>query len=67
VLTVNVLEDGAADADVDALVERWMERQAPLLERWQQMLAELRASSGNDSAIFTVAMRELFDLAQAGA
>jgi glutamate dehydrogenase len=31
------------------------------------MLAELRASSGNDSAIFTVAMRELFDLAQAGA
>jgi glutamate dehydrogenase len=66
VLTVNVLEEGDDSADPAALVEGWLERQASLLGRWQQMLNELRASSGNDSAIFTVAMRELFDLAQAG-
>ncbi|GGO75660.1 NAD-specific glutamate dehydrogenase [Marinobacterium nitratireducens] len=67
-LTVKVLaeagetEDGEAP---DALVSGWLDRRADMLERWQQMLAELRGANLNDCAIFTVALRELLDLAQA--
>ncbi|MFC6673659.1 NAD-glutamate dehydrogenase [Marinobacterium aestuariivivens] len=69
-LTVKVLSEAEttqAGEDPRALVEQWLGRRSELLERWQQMLSELRSASLNDCAVFTVALRELLDLAQAGA
>ena len=45
-------------------MERWEKREAPLLERWHEMLTELHAATTPDFAMFAVANRELLDLAQ---
>ncbi|NVK42479.1 MAG: NAD-glutamate dehydrogenase [Oceanospirillaceae bacterium] len=69
-LTVKVLsevETSDAEPEPEALVGQWLEQRSGLLQRWQQMLAELRGANLNDCAIFTVALRELLDLAQASA
>ncbi|GGK62920.1 NAD-glutamate dehydrogenase [Amphritea balenae] len=49
----------------DALVERWFASNELLLTRWQRLLSEIRTSAQQDFAIFTVAIRELLELAQA--
>ncbi|WP_432695411.1 NAD-glutamate dehydrogenase [Marinobacterium sp. YM272] len=46
-----------------ACVECWLESNAVLLERWNQILSDLSAVSQPDSAVFAVAMRELVELA----
>ena len=45
-------------------VRTWEEHEAPLIQRWQEMLTELHATSAPDFAMFAVANRELLDLAQ---
>ncbi|KZN33273.1 NAD-glutamate dehydrogenase [Pseudoalteromonas luteoviolacea] len=47
------------DDDVDTLIDQWMDNQASLLHRWQQMLAEFKTSQNHDFAKFSVALREL--------
>ena len=42
----------------------WLARHQPLVARWRQMLAELRAAGSGDYSMYTVANRELQDLAQ---
>ena len=42
-------------------------REAPLLEHWHQMLAELQAAATPDFAMLAVANRELLNLAQSTA
>ncbi|MGB0466245.1 MAG: NAD-glutamate dehydrogenase [Pontibacterium sp.] len=68
-ITVSVLSAGALDGDTDdcgeALVNRWFESNAVLLNRWQRLLDDIRNSAQQDFAIFTVAIRELLELAQA--
>ncbi len=64
-ITVSVLQ-GEGGADIDARVAEWVERNLALVERWQAMLAELRAASGTDYAMYAVASRELMDLAHSG-
>ncbi|MEH6577200.1 MAG: NAD-glutamate dehydrogenase, partial [Amphritea sp.] len=48
----------------DALVDQWLENNSQLLARWQGLLNEIRGSAQRDYAIFTVAIRELLELAQ---
>ncbi|WP_440055988.1 NAD-glutamate dehydrogenase [Pseudoalteromonas sp. T1lg65] len=47
------------DSDVNSQIEQWMDKQAGLLHRWQQMLSEFKTSQTHDFAKFSVALREL--------
>jgi glutamate dehydrogenase len=46
-------------ADVNELVESWMDSQSVLLTRWQHMLQEFKTSQSHDFAKISVALREL--------
>ncbi|ESP93320.1 MULTISPECIES: NAD-glutamate dehydrogenase [Pseudoalteromonas] len=54
-----VLNSFEGDGEVDSLIDQWMDNQASLLHRWQQMLAEFKTSQNHDFAKFSVALREL--------
>ena len=45
--------------DPHALIVAWQERNQRAIEREEQLLAELRAAPVLDSAMFSVALREL--------
>src|SRR5690606_20892915 len=62
-ITVSVLQMEGAPDDYDARVQFWLEQRPYQVERWQQMLAELRSASSVDYAMYAVAGRELQDLA----
>jgi glutamate dehydrogenase len=65
-LTVSVLntEEGG-DMPILELMEQWKKGHPHLVSRWQRMLDELRASDKVEYAMYSVALRELLDLAQA--
>ena len=50
--------------DVEACIERWMDQQHLLVARWRSMLAELHATEVHEFAMYSVAIRELLDMAQ---
>ncbi|MDH5172999.1 MAG: NAD-glutamate dehydrogenase, partial [Gammaproteobacteria bacterium] len=52
------------DLNLSKCVNQWEKKEALLLERWRQMLAELHANPAPDFAMFAVANRELLDLAR---
>ncbi len=66
-ITISVLNGAAEDTEAadEALVEQWFGNNQRLLARWQRLLQEIRNSAQQDFAIFTVAIRELLELAQA--
>jgi len=56
----------AGDAmDINATVNAWMNHHGVLIARWRGMISELQSAPGVDFAMFSVALRELLDLAQA--
>jgi glutamate dehydrogenase len=55
--------ESGEELDSEACVESWLEANQLLLERWNQVLNDLRAVSQPDSAVFAVAIRELVELA----
>jgi glutamate dehydrogenase len=58
---INTLPDG----DIEARMHAWLEQSEPMISRWRKTVEELRESDINDFAVFSVALRELLDLAQA--
>ncbi len=64
-ITASVLRSSEESEESDALVSRWLSDNDVLLARWQRLLGEIRSSSVQDFAIFTVAIRELLELALA--
>jgi glutamate dehydrogenase len=56
-VVLNSLETDTAD--VNELVESWMDTQSVLLTRWQHMLQEFKTSQSHDFAKISVALREL--------
>ena len=65
-LTVSVLgTEESNDTPVPQLMEQWQTTHPHLMSRWQRMLAELQASDKVEYAMYSVALRELLDLAQA--
>lgn len=65
-LTVSVLSSEDQDeTHVEGLVEQLKASHPQLMSRWQRMLVELRASDKTEYAMYSVALRELLDLAQA--
>ncbi|RDE24839.1 NAD-glutamate dehydrogenase [Motiliproteus coralliicola] len=67
-IAVRVLNGNDTDLDDSAgesLVSQWLDSNHRLLQRWQQLLDEIRSSTQQDFAVFIVAIRELLELAQA--
>ena len=64
-LTAGLLDDGSNLDDIELLLENWQTRQAPLINRWNNMVAELRRGAAPDFAMVSVALRELLDLVEA--
>lgn len=58
---INTLPDG----DIEARMHAWLEKSEPMISRWRKTVVELREGEINDFAVFSVALRELLDLAQA--
>lgn len=56
---------GSFSKEVDR-IEHWVEQHRPVLKRWQSMLADLRSQGQPDFMMFTVLMRELYELTIAG-
>ncbi len=65
-LTVAILEM-AGDDGWHATLDAWEEKHHYLVNRWKNMVTEVQGSSVTDYAMFSVALRELIDLAQASA
>ncbi|GGH91449.1 NAD-glutamate dehydrogenase [Pseudomonas fluvialis] len=63
-ITVAVLQCEEPCAELEQRLASWLQQHQPLVQRWLAMLAELRAASSVDYAMYTVASRELMDLAQ---
>ena len=63
-ITVSLLQMPDGPAEIEARVVDWLEQHRRLVDRWKAMLAELRAATGTDYAMYAVANRELMDLAQ---
>lgn len=66
-VTIAVLQMVDGPRDIEECVACWVEQHRTLVRRWLAMLAELRAASSTDYAMYTVASRELMDLAQSNA
>lgn len=64
-LSISLIRHVDDEASIPAVIERWSEQHQLLIGRWKTMVNELQAVSGTDFAMFSVALRDLFDLAQA--
>ena len=65
-LTVSVLNTAdSGEMGMVELMDKWKTAHPHLVSRWQRMLDELRASDKAEYAMYSVALRELLDLAQA--
>lgn len=67
-LTASVLRAARHDKKpVPEQLANWMEQNQPHVERWLNVLAELKSASVQDYAMYTVAVRELADMARCSA
>ncbi|WP_345416617.1 NAD-glutamate dehydrogenase [Halioxenophilus aromaticivorans] len=64
-LTVSFVRLQPTDLTLEDTFERWAEQHRELHQRWAAMMVELQGTTVTDFAMFSVAMRELSDLAQA--
>ncbi|GAB1256988.1 NAD-glutamate dehydrogenase GdhB [Aurantivibrio plasticivorans] len=64
-LSVAIIRLAGPEGDIEETVEKWMAFHSTLVGRWRDMITELQAAPGTDFAMFSVALRELLDLAQA--
>jgi glutamate dehydrogenase len=65
-LTVSVLNtEETENMPMTELMDQWNTAHPNLVIRWQKMLDALRASDKVEYAMYSVALRELLDLAQA--
>ncbi|WP_370231613.1 NAD-glutamate dehydrogenase [Marinobacter nauticus] len=63
-LTTGVLKIAESPEKVSDSVNAWEQRNQHMIDRWNAMLAELKGVREPEYAMFSVALRELLDLAQ---
>jgi glutamate dehydrogenase len=63
-LTAGAMRHLCEDGDVDQCIARWSERHQPLVQRWRALMTEMQGSDTREFAVYSVAIRELLDLAQ---
>ncbi|UZE97582.1 NAD-glutamate dehydrogenase [Alkalimarinus alittae] len=66
-LTVGVLKMRNAPDDVEKRLDIWVDYHRDLIERWNVMLSELKTTTETEFSMYSVALRELLDLAQSTA
>jgi len=59
-----VLKHHKKGKSIDDVVDQWAIDNKPLVDRWHGVLNELKSAEKQDYAMYTVAVRELFDLAK---
>jgi glutamate dehydrogenase len=64
-LTISLIKLSSESTSVADVVDAWALQQDTLIKRWKLMVNELQAAKGTDFAVFSVALRDLLDLAQA--
>lgn len=64
-LTVSFVRLQSEDVSLSDTFDAWSHQHQELHQRWSAMMVELQGSNTTDFAMFSVAMRELSDLAQA--
>jgi glutamate dehydrogenase len=64
-LTISLVPYLTEVTQIEMLIQQWSTQHSLLIKRWKVMVNELQASSGTDFAVFSVALRDLLDLAQA--
>ena len=63
-LVSNAMQCHEKGESVKLAVDRWYEDNACLVSRWMNVLSELKSAEQQEYAMYTVALRELFDLAK---
>ncbi|WP_419536661.1 NAD-glutamate dehydrogenase [Endozoicomonas sp.] len=58
---IGIAQDGVP---IEQTIDEWIVNNHALISRWQNMLADIRSAPQADLAMFSVANRELMDLAQ---
>lgn len=58
---IGLAQDGVP---IEQTIDEWIVKNHALISRWQNMLADIRSAPQADLAMFSVANRELMDLAQ---
>ncbi len=64
-LTIAILSANANEKSLEKKMSNWLLVHNHLIERWKNMLSNLRSTSSTNFVMFTVAVRELMDLTQA--
>lgn len=63
-ITLVIISSTMLPDDLNDKLDKWQEVCKSLITRWQQMVLELKATKSKEFTIFSVALRELLDLAQ---
>ena len=63
-LTVGLLKLKSESQTIEQQLDSWMDQHTDLIGRWKQMLTEFKASEDAEFSMYSVALRELLDLAQ---
>ena len=63
-LTTGLIGMAKDDVPIEQTINEWIVSNHALISRWQNMLADIRSAPQADLAMFSVANRELMDLAQ---
>ncbi|MFT5482229.1 MAG: glutamate dehydrogenase [Halieaceae bacterium] len=63
-LAVGALKHICEKRDADLCIERWIKQQSRLVDRWHDLIVEMRRLQAPEYAMFAVGIRELMDLAQ---
>ena len=58
-LTTVLLNSSPTSSNAEEILEKWMENNQTLLDRWYHMMSEFKTSSTHEFAKFSVALREL--------
>jgi glutamate dehydrogenase len=66
VLTTGVIKQKEEGDSAEESIDRWIKSHELLIDRWTRMLEDMRATTTRGYPLFSVATRELLDLAQAG-
>ncbi|KTC65095.1 NAD-glutamate dehydrogenase (plasmid) [Legionella adelaidensis] len=63
-LTAGILQGNSKKNDVATCLKNWAEKQGSLIQRWKEVLSNLRSTGVLNYTMFFVAIRELLDLTQ---
>jgi glutamate dehydrogenase len=62
-LTIAALKSSSKRKSIQDRVERWIEKKADDLTQWRSIIADIQSASSVEPVMFSVGLRELFDLA----